>query len=384
MSPHIFLVAGEESGDQLGAALMAAIRQRAPAARFSGVGGPQMAAAGMPSLFPLGELAIIGFGAIVTNLPKILHRIRQTADAAVAARPDILVIIDSPEFTHRVARRVRARAPGIPIVDYVCPSVWAWRPGRARAMKPYVDHVMALLPFEPKVMRRSGRSALHLCRPSVDGASVRFAAECRRGRSPARRAAAAFGIAREPRQGNSPDGADFRRRRRVGGGPGGRAGRRGAGGAAARRRGSGSGRGLARSGAGGGRCERKASSIPHCPRSIGQIGDIDARTCAWPVSPWSPPTRSPWSEEAVGRALIKIDTVILANVVLGEMLIPEFLQAACTPAAACRRPGAAISRWPGAPPPDRGVRPARCHHGDRRGGPERSRRRRGAGLRGRD
>jgi lipid-A-disaccharide synthase len=76
--------------------------------------------------------------------------------AAINAAPDVLVIIDSPDFTHRVARRVRARAPQIPIVDYVCPSVWAWRSGRARAMKPYVDHVLALLPFEPKVMRELG------------------------------------------------------------------------------------------------------------------------------------------------------------------------------------------------------------------------------------
>src|SRR4029077_6625965 len=96
------------------------------------------------------------FVQIATSLPNIVRRIRETAEAVVAARPDVLVIIDSPEFTHRVARRVRARAPHIPIVDYVCPSVWAWRSGRARAMKSYVDHVLALLPFEPKVMRELG------------------------------------------------------------------------------------------------------------------------------------------------------------------------------------------------------------------------------------
>jgi lipid-A-disaccharide synthase len=83
-------------------------------------------------------------------LPAIMRRIRETADAVIAAAPDILVIIDSPDFTHRVAKRVRARAPHIPIVDYVSPTVWAWRPGRARAMKPYIDHVLALLPFEPQ------------------------------------------------------------------------------------------------------------------------------------------------------------------------------------------------------------------------------------------
>ena len=156
MSPHVFLVAGEESGDRLGGALIAAIKRRAPGARFSGVGGLHMTIEGVQSLFALGDLAIIGFSAVPASLPKILRRIRETADAVIAALPDVLVIIDSPEFTHRVARRVRAIAPKIPIVDYVCPSVWAWRPGRASAMRSYVDHVLALLPFEPAAMRKLG------------------------------------------------------------------------------------------------------------------------------------------------------------------------------------------------------------------------------------
>ena len=106
------------------------------------------------SLFPIEELSIIGLPPWSRQLPKILRLIRQTADAVIAAAPDMLVIIDSPDFTHRVARRVRAQAPEIPIVDYVSPSVWAWRPGRARAMRAYVDHVLALLPFEPEAYRR--------------------------------------------------------------------------------------------------------------------------------------------------------------------------------------------------------------------------------------
>lgn len=154
--PHVYLVAGEESGDRLGAALIRALRQKRPDIRFSAVGGSHMADEGVPSLFPLGELAIIGFAAIVKSLPAILKRINETADAVVTAKPDLLVIIDSPEFTHRVARKVRARAPQIPIVDYVCPSVWAWRPGRAKAMRGYVDRVLALLPFEPEAMARLG------------------------------------------------------------------------------------------------------------------------------------------------------------------------------------------------------------------------------------
>ena len=154
-APHIFLVAGEESGDRLGAALIVALKRATQGrASFSAVGGMHMAEEGVPSLFPLGDVAIMGFAAIPASLPKILRRIREAADAVIAAKPDVLVIIDSPEFTHRVARKVRARAPAIPIVDYVCPSVWAWRPGRARAMRAYVDHVLALLPFEPEAMKR--------------------------------------------------------------------------------------------------------------------------------------------------------------------------------------------------------------------------------------
>ena len=146
----IFLIATEESGDRLGANLMKVLRQRlGGAVQFEGVGGRAMATEGLTSRFPIEELSIIGLAAVVRQLPAIMRRIRETADAVLAAQPDILIIIDSPDFTHRVAKRVRARAPHIPVVDYVSPTVWAWRPGRARAMKPYIDHVLALLPFEP-------------------------------------------------------------------------------------------------------------------------------------------------------------------------------------------------------------------------------------------
>jgi len=154
---HIFLVAAEESGDRLGAALMRAVRERArQPLRFSGVGGAAMASQGLASLFRIEEIAIVGLVAIPRRLPLIVRRIRETASAIIAAQPDVLVIIDSPDFTHRVARRVRADAPSIPIVDYVSPSVWAWRPGRARVMRRYVDQVLALLPFEPAVHERLG------------------------------------------------------------------------------------------------------------------------------------------------------------------------------------------------------------------------------------
>jgi lipid-A-disaccharide synthase len=154
----VFLVAGEESGDQLGAKLMAALRESLGDGRadFSGVGGEAMAREGLRSLFPLTDIAVMGISAVVARLPQILQRIRETATAVVERAPDVLVIIDSPDFTHRVARRVRARLPRLPIVDYVSPSVWAWRPGRAARMRAYVDHVLALLPFEPAAHQRLG------------------------------------------------------------------------------------------------------------------------------------------------------------------------------------------------------------------------------------
>ncbi len=168
--PHVFLVVGEESGDRLGAALIAALRARAQGRiRFSAVGGSHMAEQGVPSLFPLGDLAVIGFSAIPAKFRTIVRRIGEAADAVVAARPDVLVIIDSPDFTHRVAKRVRARAPKIPIIDYVCPSVWAWRPGRAKSMRRYVDRVLALLPFEPDALKRlSGPPGIYVGHPLIE------------------------------------------------------------------------------------------------------------------------------------------------------------------------------------------------------------------------
>jgi lipid-A-disaccharide synthase len=156
-SLNLFVIAGEESGDRLGAPLMAAIAAQAgrPVV-FTGVGGRAMAEQGLESLVPIADLAVNGFAAIPARLPAILRHLRTASRAVIAARPDALVIIDSPDFTHRVARRVRAAAPSIPIIDYVSPTVWAWRPGRAKAMRRYVDHVLALKPFEPAAHQRLG------------------------------------------------------------------------------------------------------------------------------------------------------------------------------------------------------------------------------------
>ena len=150
----IFIVAAEESGDALGAALARALVAAEDGVRLSGVGGTAMAANGIVSPFSIHELSIIGVTAIPRRLPTILRGIRETADLVIKALPHALVIIDSPDFTHRVARRVRRFAPQVPILDYVSPSVWAWRAGRARAMRRYVDHLLAILPFEPAAHRR--------------------------------------------------------------------------------------------------------------------------------------------------------------------------------------------------------------------------------------
>lgn len=153
----VYLVATEESGDRLGSALMRTLREKLGGnVRFAGVGGRTMAAEGLTTLFPIEELSIIGLAAVVKSLPLILRRLRETADAAVAARPDVVVLIDSPDFNLRLAKRIRARSKDLPVVAYVSPSVWAWRSGRAKAMRGSVDHVMALLPFEPEVHRRLG------------------------------------------------------------------------------------------------------------------------------------------------------------------------------------------------------------------------------------
>lgn len=152
---RIAIVAGEESGDQLGAELISGIRQlRSDKIEFFGVGGERMTALGLESAFPMTEIAVMGLTEVLSRLPKIVRLAYQLIDKIVEFRPDILVIIDSPDFTHPVAKRVRKKMPELPIVDYVSPSVWAWRPGRAKKMTTYVDHVLGILPFEPEAYKR--------------------------------------------------------------------------------------------------------------------------------------------------------------------------------------------------------------------------------------
>jgi len=334
---HVALVAGEESGDRLGAALMRALKQRVGShVHFSGVGGEQMAGQGLPSLFPLGDLAIVGFSMIPMQLPKILRRIREAADAVIAARPDVLVIIDSPEFTHRVARKVRARMPALPIIDYVCPSIWAWRPGRARAMRDYVDRVLALLPFEPKALwQLGGPAGTYVGHPLSERVAVL-----------------------------RPNGEEARRRLAdpplllvL---PGSRSGE------------------LARMGRVLGEAAALVADrignldvvVPAVPRLADDVREL-VQSWKLPVRVVTDPaekdrafrtaraalTKSGTStlelalagvpmvagyrisllEELIARPLIKVPSIVLANLVLGENIVPELVQRACTPAEFAKR-----------------------------------------------
>ncbi|WP_238366736.1 lipid-A-disaccharide synthase [Mesobacterium pallidum] len=153
---RVFTIAGEPSGDRLGAALMAGLKELSPGVQFTGVGGPLMEGAGLHSLFPMDEISIMGITEILKEYRALKARIRQVAEAVIAQKPDVLVTVDLPEFCLRVAKLVRAADPSIRICHYVAPTVWAWRPGRAAKMAPHVDQVLALLPFEAPYMEAAG------------------------------------------------------------------------------------------------------------------------------------------------------------------------------------------------------------------------------------
>ena len=152
----LFLLAGEASGDRLGAELMRGLRQLKPDVRFRGIAGPEMQSEGLDSLFDMAELSVMGLAEVLPKYFALKRRLDQTVAGVLAWKPDILVTIDSPDFCLRVARAVRAADPSIRTCHYVAPSVWAWRPGRAKKMAAYIDHVLALLPFEPPYMQAEG------------------------------------------------------------------------------------------------------------------------------------------------------------------------------------------------------------------------------------
>lgn len=150
---RIFLVAGEPSGDLLGGRLMAALKKQRDVS-FSGVGGAHMEAEGLKPLFPMSDLALFGLAEILPKIPLILRRMKETEAAIRSEMPDVVITIDAPDFNFRLAKRLKGS--GIPVIHYVAPTVWAWRPGRAKKIQPLFNHLLALFPFEPPYFEKVG------------------------------------------------------------------------------------------------------------------------------------------------------------------------------------------------------------------------------------
>ena len=167
--PLIFIIAGEASGDNLAGRLMGALKEETGnRVRFAGVGGPQCEAQGLKSLFPMAELSLIGLAEVLPHLPRVIKRMRQTAAAVRELKPDVVVTVDAPSFTLRVAQKLRGS--GIPVVHYVAPQAWAWRPGRAKSLGNRVNHLMALLPFEAPYFTEHGLPCTYVGHPAVETA----------------------------------------------------------------------------------------------------------------------------------------------------------------------------------------------------------------------
>ncbi len=325
----VFFVAGESSGDALGAGLMRALtRLHGGPVSFRGVGGPRMAEAGLASLFPAHDLMTIGIAPVVAKLPLILRRLSETVEAVVDTPPDVLILIDVPDFSLRVARRVRRRLPHVPIVKYVSPTVWVWRPGRARAMRSSIDLVLALLPFEPDVHRKLGGppcvyvghpllSHLGELRPSPQEAPVRaekplvLALPGSR-RQEIRRLGALFGavletVARSHRHfevalPTLPHLADEI--------------------AAATSRWSIRPRIISDE-------AEKHAAFRHARAALAASGTVTLELALAGI-PHVAAYRIALIEGLIARMVLQVPTVILANLVLGEMVVPEFLQTRCT------------------------------------------------------
>lgn len=169
--PLVFLIAGEPSGDLLGARLMDAMKRKANGSiRFAGIGGERMIAEGLETLFPLHELSLMGIAELLPKLPNLIRRLKQTAAEIRHRRPDVVVTIDAPDFCFRIAKRLKGS--GIPFVHYVAPTVWAWRPKRARKIAAFLDHLLALLPFEPPYFEREGLPCTFVGHSIVEGGAA--------------------------------------------------------------------------------------------------------------------------------------------------------------------------------------------------------------------
>jgi lipid-A-disaccharide synthase len=166
MTKKIFIIAGEASGDFLGASLMRDLKAL-KSVEFTGIGGPLMAEEGLNSLFPMRELSIMGLIEVLKHLPLMVRRLNETVEAIIAQQPDMLITVDSPDFCLRVAKRIKKKCPNIKIVHYVAPTVWAWRPGRAQKIAKFLDGLLCLFPFEPPYFTKHGLKAEFVGHPLV-------------------------------------------------------------------------------------------------------------------------------------------------------------------------------------------------------------------------
>jgi len=164
---HVYVIAGEPSGDVIGARLIEALRADGDI-EVSGIGGPEMEAAGLQSLFPYDELAIMGLTEVLPSVPRILRRMRKTARDIERKQPDVIVTIDSPGFVFGVIRRLKSR--NCPRVHYVAPTIWAWRVGRVKKFRKHFDHLLALFPFEPPLFEAAGLDCSFVGHPIAEGA----------------------------------------------------------------------------------------------------------------------------------------------------------------------------------------------------------------------
>ncbi|MEM1383182.1 MAG: lipid-A-disaccharide synthase [Pseudomonadota bacterium] len=326
--PLLYLIAGEPSGDRLGGTLIAALRRERPELRFAGLGGPEMAAAGLAPLFDYRDLAVMGLAEILPRLPTMIRRLRETTRDVLSRQPAALITIDNPGFTLRVAERVRAKAPHITTIHYVAPSVWAWRPERARHMARYIDHVLALLPFEPPYMEAVGMTCDFVGhpvteRPAPDPAAV---AALRTGPGPH------LLIAPGSRRGEV---------RRLG--PVLRE-------VAQRLRDRDAGLTVTIPVAETVATEVEAMFAPLSPRFLRPEEGPEAKAAAMAAAdaaavasgtvtlemaaagtPHVSCYRTSWLTAAMVRRLVKVDTAHLVNLVVGRHTVPECLQEACTP-----------------------------------------------------
>jgi lipid-A-disaccharide synthase len=162
---HVYLIAGEASGDQVGGRLMQALQRKSDVI-FSGIGGMHMEQQGLRSLFPMSDLSIMGIFEVLPHIPHLLKRLGETEHDILKKRPDVVVTIDSPGFNFRIAKRLKKK--GFPVIHYTAPTVWAWRPGRAKKAAKFLTHLLTLFPFEPPYFEKEGLSTTFVGHPLIE------------------------------------------------------------------------------------------------------------------------------------------------------------------------------------------------------------------------